>query len=118
MAVDPAFADDEDVAFQIMRDLTDPESGLLRTGETIVEARGAHTLRRCLSASGWIDDEPWTPMSPNLSGELDVRRLQRASLRIEYVGADAAETWTSVHWSAFKGTRLDVDARDRSSADG
>lgn len=113
MAVDPSAADDEHVAARIFRDLTDLQSGLFLSGEAVVEARGARALRALLRANGWADDEPWTPLTLDLSGELDVQRLERANLRVERVGPDAADDWTSIHWSAFRGTPFDEHARER-----
>lgn len=113
MALDPAVTDDELLVDRIAEDLGDPESGLFGRGEALVEARGAHALRSRLQADGWTEDDPWTPLICDLTGALDLSPLERTGLRIEQVGLEAAETWTGIHWSAFRGTPYDERARDR-----
>lgn len=113
LGLDPAVADDAQVAARITQDLGDPRSELFESGEALVEARGARALREHLLADGWVEDEPWTPLTLDLSGEPDPRPLERTGLRIEQVGQEAADVWTSVHWSAFRGTPFDGEARRR-----
>lgn len=106
LAVDPTLSHDQQVAELIATDLAGPD---------IVEVRGATALRDRLLAEGWVEDEPWLPMSLDLTGELDTAReaMSRTGLQVEEAGPDDAETWTSIHWSAFKGTPFEGEARER-----
>lgn len=113
LAVAPAVTQDVGVAERIVRDLTSGESELFAGGEAVVEARGATALRAALAGAGWVDDEPWTPMSLDLTVPLDLSRLHASSLRVVEVGPEAAGDWTSVHWSSFKGTPYQDDAKAR-----
>lgn len=111
LALDLAAADDDDAAAHLACTLEDSAQDLFSDGEWLVEARGATALRRLLIASGWTDDEPWSPLALDLS----VTRLPlpTRTLRVERVGLEAAEDWTSVHWSAFQGTPFTGERRDR-----
>lgn len=113
MAVDPALAHDQDVADGLAHDLGEAGSSLFTGDEAIVEARGAHALTAALNRAGWVDDEPWTPLAMDLTNALDMTRLEGSGLRIEEVGPDAADVWTSIHWSSFKGTPFDDESRSR-----
>ena len=112
MALDPAAYDDDELARRICSDVHHPDAGVLPAGEAVIEARGAHVLRRFLSDEGWVVDESWTPFQYELSGPIDQDRIVRTGIRVEVVGLDQAEAWVTVHWSAFKGTPFeDVDKR-------
>lgn len=113
LAVAPAVAEDIAVAACIARDLQSEEADLFAGGVDVVEARGATALRAALANAGWVDDEPWIPMSLELAAPLDLARLHAASLRVVEAGPEAAGDWTSVHWSSFKGTPYEDDARAR-----
>lgn len=113
MTVAPEVVNDRVVARRLAADLNDAEAGVLAGDHAIVEARGAAALGEVLRAGGWVDDEPWTPMTLDLTGRLDISRLRNSGLRIEEVGPEAADAWTSTHWSAFKGTPFDDDSRAR-----
>lgn len=113
LAVAPAVAEDLGVAERIASDLDRRGADLFAGGEAVVEARGATALRSALAGAGWVDDEPWTPMSLDLAVPLDLSRLNATSLRVVEVGPEAAEQWTSVHWSSFKGTPYEDDAKAR-----
>lgn len=113
MALDPELQSDQAVADRLVADLNDTGSGLFPVDGAVVEARGASALGTALRAQGWVDDEPWTPMTMNLRVEIDLSRLVRSGLRIAEVGPEAAGDWTSVHWSSFRGTPFDDEVRDR-----
>lgn len=113
LAVDPEAAEDREAAEFIAMDLHGRRVDLFSGGEAIVESRNAPALRAVLAGAGWVDDEPWTPMSLDLEVPLDLARLHATSLRVVEVGPEAADDWTSVHWSSFKGTCYDDDAKTR-----
>lgn len=109
MAVDPEAAEDREVAERIAVDLDETATGR----EAVIEARGATALRKALRGAGWVEDEPWTPMTMELTTRLDLTRLDQARLRIVDAGLDTASDWAGVHWSSFRGTPFDDDSRSR-----
>lgn len=113
MSVAPEVAQDHAVAERIAADITQRATDLYVGDDAVVEARGGTALRKVLESAGWIDDEPWTPMTLDLTSPLDLARLQQAPLRVEEVGPWAAADWTSVHWSSFRGTPFDDESRSR-----
>lgn len=113
MALDPSVTGDEGLAEQIARGLSDPGPPLFSDGDAVVEARGSDALRARLRGEGWQDDDAWTSFCCDLSEPLDFSQLDRTGLRVEKVGLEAAEVWTGVHWSAFRGADGSDDARDR-----
>lgn len=113
MALDPSAVDDEVLAARIARDLPDPAAGVITSSDGVIEARGARALLAQLRRSGWVDDEPWTPLCRDLTGPVEPRRSSQADLRVESVGPEKADVWVGVHWSAFRGTPLDEETHER-----
>lgn len=111
LAVDPERAGHRMLAALVATDLD--SSPLFPCASAIVEARGATALREALADRGWVDDEPWTPMTLALEG-LDLTRLATSGLQVERTGVEDADRWITVHWSAFRGTPFDDVARERS----
>ena len=108
MAFDPRWRDDEELARQIADDASDPDRGVLHSGEATIEARGADRLHQRLSDQGWQTDEPWTPFHLDLTSP-----IVGSELRVEIIGPDRAGDWMAVHWSAFRGTPFtDADRRE------
>ncbi|MFN2345980.1 MAG: GNAT family N-acetyltransferase, partial [Dermatophilaceae bacterium] len=66
MALDPDLSDDDELAWQLVTDVNDPQRGVLDAGQAIVEARGAERFEQLLSQAGWQPDEPWTPLHRDL----------------------------------------------------
>jgi GNAT superfamily N-acetyltransferase len=106
LAIDPMRHDDIDLAMRIADSVDAADGGVFASGEAAVEARGADALTRALARHGWHADEPWIPLSLDLSAP-----VQPARTRIETIEADRAGEWIGVHWSAFRGTPLDDDVR-------
>lgn len=110
LAIDPALADDFDVAQQLASDLSVPGVDVFPEEAAVLEARDARALRAHLEANGWEQDDAWVPLSLALSAEAPE---PRSDLWIERVGVEAAAEWTEVHWSAFRGTAYEGDERQR-----
>lgn len=108
MAVDPRLCDDDPLASRLASDIDDPQCGVLPAGAATIEARAVPRLTRVLSAQGWQPDEPWTPLRRDLTAT-----VEDAGVRVDTIGLDQAESWVSVHWSAFRGTPFTDEDRKR-----
>ncbi|SNT63601.1 Acetyltransferase (GNAT) family protein [Asanoa hainanensis] len=75
MGIAPSLDDDAAFAAQLLADLSDPAL-------SAVEARFGKAFRELLSGSGWVADEPWTPLSRDLTEKVD-----DSGLRIEVIDA-------------------------------
>lgn len=104
MAIHPGAHDDDALAQQIGSDVHHPDRGVLPTGEVLIEARGARSLHRAMLDEGWTTGDPWTPFHYDFSQPPRDDRVEKSEVRVETLDPDQAETWVSVHWSAFKGT--------------
>lgn len=107
-AVDPTRCRDDALAARVAADVDDPSAGVLRAGAATIEARGAAALTNHLAQNGWSDDEPWTPLHHDFSPERDV-----SALRTEVLEPGQTADWVAVHWSAFRGTPIPDEDRER-----
>ncbi|MGI5176718.1 GNAT family N-acetyltransferase [Dactylosporangium sp. CA-152071] len=80
MGIAPSVDDDAAFAAQLLTDLSEPGQGVLPGGAEAVEARFGNAFRGLLHRSGWVADEPWTP----LSRELTVQ-VESCGLRVEVI---------------------------------
>lgn len=85
MAIAPEAGDDDELAQQLLSDVSRPERGVLPAGEASVEARFGDAFRVRLAGDGWADGEPWTPLVRDLT-----EPVEDSGLRVEVVGADPA----------------------------
>ena len=97
-AVDPEHRNDADLARRMADDVDDPARGVLPAGSAVVEARGAPLLLHALTARGWVDDDPWTPLRRSLA-----EPVPPSDLAVEVVTASSVDAWVEVHLSAFHG---------------
>lgn len=86
MAIAPCVDDNEPFAAQLLADLSDPGRGVLPAGRGFVEARFGAAFRGLLRRSGWVADEPWTPLCRDLTAP-----VEDCGLRIEVLDADHVE---------------------------
>jgi len=96
LAIAPEAGDDEELAQQMLADVTRPENGVLPQGNASVEARFSSAFRRLLSVAGWDAGEPWTPLERDL-GE----PVEDCGVRIEVTGPDQAHARAAVQRAAF-----------------
>jgi len=82
MSIAPSVDNDAAFAAQMLADLSDPVRGVLPDGAGAVEARYGAAFRDLLHRSGWVADEPWTPLSREL-----VEQVEECGLRIEAIDA-------------------------------
>lgn len=92
----PELLRDEELAQQMVADLTGPEHNVLRPGEAAVEAPTGALVHDLLSATGWKTADPWTPLRREFTGD-----APDSGLRIEIIGPQRAHVATAVHRSAF-----------------
>lgn len=95
-AIAPEAGHDEELAEQMVADVTRPERGVLPQGEVSAEARFGPSFQRLLSEAGWDAGEPWTPLRRDLTEPVEDCRV-----RIEVTGADRADVRAAVHRAAF-----------------
>ena len=96
MAIAPAADDDDELAAQVLSDLSDPARGVLPAGEASVEARAGTAFRALLHDQGWVDDEPWMPLRRDLT-----EPVTDSGLRVETVGPNHVRDWLEVVRAAF-----------------
>ncbi|MGA8117375.1 MAG: GNAT family N-acetyltransferase [Actinocatenispora sp.] len=109
MAIAPSVDEDEAFAAQLLADLSDPGRGVLPAGRASVEARFGAAFRDLLHRSGWVADEPWTPLRRSLR-----EPVEDCGLRIEVLDADHAEDRivhdrVAVNRAAFPTSTFTVD---------
>lgn len=80
LAIAPSAQDDEDLAEQILADVSRPERGVLPRGEIRIEVRCGDVLRGTLFDHGWQDAAPWTPLERDLA-----EPVEDCGVRIEVV---------------------------------
>lgn len=96
MAIAPVADHDENLARQLVTDLSDPARGVSPAGEVVVEARFGAALRDLLHGDGWVADEPWTPLRRDLA-----EAVEDCGLRVEAVGPDHVRERVAVQRAAF-----------------
>jgi GNAT superfamily N-acetyltransferase len=116
----PAARRDEELAHQLVTDLSAPERGVVTPGGFALEAPVDALVHDLLSEAGWGTDEPWTPLRRDLSRPVD----PPAGVRVEVVTAEQAEvraellrasfdksTFTAERWHAMAAGPAYADAR-------
>ncbi|NED99045.1 GNAT family N-acetyltransferase [Phytoactinopolyspora halotolerans] len=89
---------DEELARQVVADVTEPERGVLPEGKVAVEAPTGALVHDLLFEHGWKVDEPWTPLSRDLS-----EPVPDSGVRIEAIGPERGHEFAAIHRSAFNG---------------
>ncbi|CAL9670049.1 hypothetical protein SUDANB105_07452 [Streptomyces sp. enrichment culture] len=112
LTIAPDAQRDEELAQQLVEDVTDPGCGVLPEGRVNVEAPMGATAQDLLSEAGWKVDEPWTPLRRDLT-----EPVADPGVRIEVVGPEQAHVYTAVHRAAFDGSRF-TDERWHAMATG
>lgn len=104
MAIAPAADQDGDLARRLVTDLSDPTRGVLPVGAATVEARFGAAFRKLLDESGWVADEPWTPLRRDLTAA-----VEDCGLRVEVVGPSRVEERVAVQRGAFPSSTFTVE---------
>ncbi|MGI5429826.1 GNAT family N-acetyltransferase [Streptomyces sp. CA-179760] len=101
LTMEPAAHRDEELARQLVADVTDPERGVLPEGKVNVEAPTGALTQDLLSEEGWNTDEPWTPLRRDLA-----EPVQDPGVRIEVVGPERARVRSAVQRASFDGSKF------------
>ncbi|MEV1025920.1 GNAT family N-acetyltransferase [Streptomyces sp. NPDC050264] len=102
LTIAPDAQRDEELARQLLADVTVPEHGVLTVrGKVCVDAPAGALIHDLLAGDGWGTDEPWTPLRRDL-GE----PVRDPVGRIEVIGPEQVRAFTAVHRAAFDGSRF------------
>ncbi|MFE3448426.1 GNAT family N-acetyltransferase [Nonomuraea sp. NPDC059194] len=99
LAFAPDAQRDEELARQLVEDVTQPKRGVLPEGKVNVEAPMGALVQDLLFEVGWDADEPWTPLRRDLT-----EPVQDPGVRIEVVGPEQAHVWAAVVRASFDGS--------------
>lgn len=105
LALAPSVDQDAEFAAELLADLSDPARRGLPPADTgIVEARFGAALRSLLRESGWVADEPWTPLCRDLTDE-----VEDCGLRVEAVNEHNVQERVAVHLAAFANSTFTLE---------
>lgn len=99
LTIAPDAQRDEELAQQLVEDVTEPERGVLIAGKVNVEAPMGALVQDLLFEDGWNADEPWTPLRRDLT-----EPVKDPGVRIEVIGPEQAHAWTAVLRASFDGS--------------
>ena len=112
LTIAPGAQRDEELAQQLVEDVTKPERGVLIEGKANVEAPMGALVHDLLFEHGWNTDEPWTPLRRDLA-----EPVEDPGVRIEVIGPERAHVRTAVQRASFDGSTF-TDERWRAMAAG
>ncbi|QGZ47111.1 GNAT family N-acetyltransferase [Streptomyces sp. QHH-9511] len=96
LTIAPDAQRDEELAHQLVEDLTEPERGVLMKGKVYVEAPMGALVQDLLFEDGWNTDEPWTPLRRDLT-----EPVKDPGVRIKVIGPEQAHVRTGVQRASF-----------------
>ena len=99
LAIAPENHDDEELARQMVSDVSKPGRDVLPRGEASVEARFGGPFRALLVDEGWIAGEPWTPLQRDLA-----EPVKECGMRVEVIGPERAGVRVAVQRATFDGS--------------
>jgi hypothetical protein len=112
LAIAPDAEHDGELAQQMVADVTQPGRGVLSQGSVYIEARFGALFQGLLFDDGWSADEPWTPLSRDLT-----EPVEDCGVRIEVIGPEQAHVRAAVQRAAFDRSTF-TDERWRAMAAG
>ncbi len=101
MTVAPQVWREQELAHQVVADVSEPQHGVLPAGKVSVETPNGTLVQDLLSDVGWSAGEPWTPLRRDLTEPVNT-----ADMRIEVIGSEQVSDYTAVHRSAFGSPRF------------
>jgi ribosomal protein S18 acetylase RimI-like enzyme len=96
LTIAPDAQQDEELAQQLVEDVTEPERGVLIEGKVYIEAPTGALVQDLLFEDGWNADEPWTPLRRDLT-----KPVKDPGVLIEVIGPEQAHVWTVVLRASF-----------------
>jgi ribosomal protein S18 acetylase RimI-like enzyme len=99
LAIAPELQRDEELAGQLIQDVSVPERGVLIEGKVYVDAPMGALVLDLLIKDGWELDEPWIPLRRDLS-----EPVPDPGVRIDVVGPELASERTAVQRASFDGS--------------
>ncbi|MEQ4722932.1 GNAT family N-acetyltransferase [Nonomuraea sp. B19D2] len=119
LAFAPQAFREEELAQQMVKDVTAPERGVLPEGKVYVEAPVGALVQGLLFKDGWESGESWTPLRRDLGAP-----VPDPGVHVEVIGPEQAHecaailrasfdgsTFTDEHWHAMAAGAPYVDAR-------
>jgi len=104
MGIAPSVDRDTAFATRLLADLSEPARGVLPEGGACVEARSGTAFRELLSDSGWLADEPWTPLCRDLTDA-----VEDCGLRVEVVDEHNVADRVAVQRAAFANSTFTLE---------
>ncbi len=99
LTIAPGAQRDEELAQQLVDDVTEPERGVLIEGKVYVEAPMGALVQDLLFEDGWGTDEPWTPLRRDLT-----EPVKDSGVRMEVIGRGRAHVRAAVQRASFDGS--------------
>jgi ribosomal protein S18 acetylase RimI-like enzyme len=99
LTIAPNARRDEELAQQLVADMTQPERGVLPQGKAYVEAPMGALVQDLMFEDGWNSDEPRTPLRRDLT-----EPVKDPGVRIETIGPEQAHVRTAVQRASFDGS--------------
>jgi ribosomal protein S18 acetylase RimI-like enzyme len=96
LTIAPDALRDEELAQQLVGDVTQPERGVLKQGKAYVDAPMGALVQDLLSEDGWNTDEPWTPLRRDLT-----EPVTDPGVPIKVIGPEHAHVRTAVQRASF-----------------
>jgi ribosomal protein S18 acetylase RimI-like enzyme len=96
LTIAPGAQWDEELAQQLVDDVTEPERGVLMEGKVYVEAPMGALVQDLLFENGWTTGAPWTPLRRDLT-----QPIKDPGVRIEVIGPERAHVRTAVQRASF-----------------
>lgn len=99
VAFAPQAFGDEELAQQVVDDVSAPERGVLPNGKVTVEAPRGAVVQDLLSKNAWEWGEPWTPLRRDLGAP-----VPDPGVHVEVIGPEQAHEWAAVLRASFDGS--------------
>jgi ribosomal protein S18 acetylase RimI-like enzyme len=99
LAIAPEVQRDEELAQQLVEDVSAPDRGILIEGKVYVDAPTGALVLDLLLKDGWELDEPWIPVRRDLSDPVEDPGLQ-----VEVVSPETAPERTAIQRASFDGS--------------
>ncbi|MDT7787824.1 MAG: hypothetical protein QOF58_6243 [Pseudonocardiales bacterium] len=112
LTIAPDSRQDEELARQLVADISDPERGVLPAGKVCVESPVDTRFKELMFQNGWQRDEPWTPLRRDL-----IEPVPDPGVRIEVIGPSLAHEHAAVIRASFERSTF-IDERWHAMASG